>query len=88
MPGGAVSASGDPCHDADMQIADHITDLIGNTPLVRLSSVAPAEGALVAAKVEYLNPGGSIKDRTALGLIEDAERRFRETYLGRRLRRR
>ena len=52
MPGGAVSASGDPCHDADMQIADHITDLIGNTPLVRLSSVAPAEGALVAAKVE------------------------------------
>ena len=56
-----------------MQIADHITDLIGNTPLVRLSSVAPAEGALVAAKVEYLNPGGSIKDRIARKLIDAAE---------------
>ncbi|WP_306512755.1 pyridoxal-phosphate dependent enzyme, partial [Janibacter hoylei] len=56
-----------------MQIADHITDLIGNTPLVRLSSVAPEGSGLVAAKVEYLNPGGSIKDRIARKLIDAAE---------------
>ena len=56
-----------------MQIADNITDLIGNTPLVRLSSVVPSGSALVAAKVEYLNPGGSIKDRIARKLIDAAE---------------
>lgn len=57
----------------DMQIADHITDLIGDTPLVRLSSVAPEGSGLVAAKVEYLNPGGSVKDRIARKLIDAAE---------------
>lgn len=56
-----------------MQIADNISDLIGNTPLVRLSSVAPEGSGLVAAKVEYLNPGGSIKDRIARKLIDAAE---------------
>ncbi|WP_068253115.1 cystathionine beta-synthase [Janibacter corallicola] len=56
-----------------MQIADHIADLIGDTPLVRLSSVIPADAGLVAAKVEYLNPGGSIKDRIAKKMIEAAE---------------
>lgn len=56
-----------------MQIADHITDLIGNTPLVRLSSVAPSGSGLVAAKIEYLNPGGSIKDRIARKMIDAAE---------------
>ena len=56
-----------------MQIADHIADLIGDTPLVRLSSVIPSGAGLVAAKVEYLNPGGSIKDRIAKKMIEAAE---------------
>ncbi|WP_338748482.1 cystathionine beta-synthase [Janibacter alittae] len=56
-----------------MQIADHITDLIGDTPLVRLSSVVPPGSGLVAAKVEYLNPGGSVKDRIARKLIDEAE---------------
>ena len=56
-----------------MQIADHITELIGNTPLVRLSSVAPEGSGLVAAKVEYLNPGGSAKDRIAVKMIDAAE---------------
>ena len=56
-----------------MQIADHISDLIGHTPLVRLSSVVPPGSGLLAAKVEYLNPGGSIKDRIAKKMIEAAE---------------
>ena len=56
-----------------MDIADHISDLIGNTPLVRLSSVVPPGSGLLAAKVEYLNPGGSIKDRIAKKMIEAAE---------------
>lgn len=48
---------------------------IGNTPMVRLLRVAPADVAEVWVKLEGMNPGGSIKDRTALGMILDAERR-------------
>src|SRR6201994_320007 len=47
--------------------------MIGNTPLVKLSSVTEGITATVLAKVEYLNPGGSVKDRIALRMIEDAE---------------
>ncbi|OYT72419.1 MAG: cysteine synthase [Chloracidobacterium sp. CP2_5A] len=56
-------------------ITEDITELIGKTPLLRLRSVVPPGAANVYAKLEYLNPGGSIKDRAALGLITDAERR-------------
>ncbi|SHY10319.1 Probable cystathionine beta-synthase [Mycobacteroides abscessus subsp. bolletii] len=56
-----------------MRIAQHISDLIGNTPLVRLNSVVPEGFATVAAKIEYLNPGGSSKDRIAVKMIEAAE---------------
>lgn len=56
-----------------MRIADHVVDLIGNTPLVKLSSVVGANFGLVAAKVEYLNPGGSSKDRIAVKMIDAAE---------------
>ncbi len=56
-----------------MRIARHISELIGNTPLVQLNSVAPAGGATVAAKVEYLNPGLSCKDRIAVKMIDAAE---------------
>jgi cysteine synthase A len=56
-------------------IADSVLDLIGHTPLVRLNRVAPEAGATVLAKVESQNPGGSVKDRIARGMIEDAERR-------------
>jgi cysteine synthase A len=49
--------------------------LVGGTPLLRLSSFAPAPSAAVFAKLEYMNPGGSVKDRAALGMILDAERR-------------
>ena len=54
-------------------IHDSILDAIGNTPLVRLNSVVKDLPLTVAAKVEYLNPGQSIKDRIALKMIEDAE---------------
>ncbi|HEX7355365.1 MAG TPA: cystathionine beta-synthase [Mycobacteriales bacterium] len=57
-----------------MQIHDSVLDLIGHTPLVRLSSVTDGIGATVAAKVEYLNPGGSVKDRIATRMIDAAER--------------
>lgn len=56
-----------------MRIARHVSDLIGNTPLVQLNSVVPAGSGLVAAKVEYLNPGGSAKDRIAVKMIDAAE---------------
>ncbi len=57
-----------------MRYAESVVDLIGDTPLVRLSSVAGDVQATVLAKVEYLNPGGSVKDRIALRMIEAAER--------------
>ncbi|AQA20665.1 cystathionine beta-synthase [Rhodococcus sp. MTM3W5.2] len=56
-----------------MRIADHVTDLIGNTPLVKLNSVVEPGSGLVAAKIEYLNPGGSSKDRIAVKMIDAAE---------------
>lgn len=56
-----------------MRIAQHISELIGGTPLVRLNSVVPDGAGTVAAKVEYLNPGGSSKDRIAVKMIEAAE---------------
>jgi cysteine synthase A len=49
--------------------------LVGNTPMVHLSRMSPAGGAAIFAKLEFLNPGGSIKDRAALGMILDAEKR-------------
>src|ERR1700742_4621567 len=56
-----------------MRIAQHLSDLIGGTPLVRLNSVIPADAGTVVAKVEYLNPGGSSKDRIAAKMIDAAE---------------
>ncbi|WP_405094406.1 cystathionine beta-synthase [Micromonospora sp. NBC_01412] len=56
-----------------MQYYDNVVELIGNTPLVRLRNVTEGIRATVLAKVEYLNPGGSVKDRIALRMIEDAE---------------
>ncbi len=56
------------------EIAESILDAIGETPLVRLSRLGASVPAEIVAKIEALNPGGSIKDRIALGLIEAAER--------------
>src|SRR5688572_19879948 len=50
-----------------------ITELIGGTPLVRLRSVVPARVATIYAKCEHMNPGGSVKDRIALAMVEAAE---------------
>jgi cysteine synthase A len=57
------------------KIADSVLDLIGGTPLVRLRRLPDPAGARVLAKVESRNPGGSVKDRIAVAMIEDAERR-------------
>ena len=58
-----------------MKVVDSITELIGQTPLVRLQRVVKPGMANVYVKVEAFNPGGSIKDRIALGMIRDAEER-------------
>jgi cysteine synthase A len=55
-------------------IAGSVLELIGRTPMVRLNRLPTPGGAAVVAKLESVNPGGSIKDRIALAMIEDAER--------------
>ena len=57
-----------------MQVASSVLELIGHTPLLHLSRIVEHGGARVLAKCEYLNPTGSLKDRTLLAMIEDAER--------------
>ena len=59
------------------KIAKQLTELIGNTPLLELTKFSELKGIQtpVIAKVEYFNPGGSVKDRIALAMIEDAEKR-------------
>ena len=56
-----------------MQKAESILDLVGNTPLVRLNRLAPAGSAVIWAKLEQANPGGSAKDRIGKAMIEAAE---------------
>jgi len=58
-----------------MRRAETIIELVGQTPMVRLGALEPEGGAEIWAKLEYLNPGGSVKDRAALGIVLDAERR-------------
>ncbi|WWC87737.1 uncharacterized protein L201_002629 [Kwoniella dendrophila CBS 6074] len=55
------------------EIVDGVIGLIGNTPLIRINSLSDALGVEILGKAEYLNPGGSVKDRVALKIIEDAE---------------
>ena len=54
-------------------VAESVLDLIGATPMLRLSRVAPPDAAEIVAKLESVNPGGSVKDRIARAMIEDAE---------------
>ncbi len=56
-----------------LRVAENIADLVGETPVLHLRKIVPAGAADVYAKLEYLNPGGSIKDRAALGMIRRAE---------------
>ncbi|MBX6359688.1 cysteine synthase A [Pseudacidobacterium ailaaui] len=58
-----------------LRVADDITKLMGQTPVLRLRRMATPETADLFAKLEFLNPGGSVKDRAALGMILDAEAR-------------
>jgi len=55
-------------------MTDSILDAIGNTPLVEIKKLNPNPKVRILAKLEYLNPGGSIKDRTALFIIEAGEK--------------
>jgi cystathionine beta-synthase len=57
-----------------MRYVEHVSELVGNTPLVRLGAVAAGIAVPVLAKVEYFNPGGSVKDRIALQMVEAAEK--------------
>jgi cysteine synthase A len=62
---------------AHLRVADDITRLVGSTPLLKLKRLVPAGSAEVFAKLEYLNPGGSVKDRAAVGIIRRAEKEGR-----------
>ncbi|HEX8818226.1 MAG TPA: cysteine synthase A [Terriglobales bacterium] len=55
-------------------VTDDITQLVGETPMLKLKRLVPAGSAEVYAKLEYLNPGGSVKDRAAIGIIRRAEK--------------
>ena len=56
-----------------LRVADDITELVGETPMLQLKRLVPTGSADVFAKLEYLNPGGSLKDRAAIGIIRRAE---------------
>ncbi|GGK01224.1 cysteine synthase [Lentibacillus kapialis] len=57
-----------------MRVADNITDLIGETPIVKLNHSAEKDSAAIYLKLEFMNPGSSVKDRIALSMIEAAEK--------------
>jgi cysteine synthase A len=58
---------------ARLRVAEDITQLVGDTPILQLKRIVPSDSAEVYAKLEYLNPGGSVKDRAAIGIIKRAE---------------
>lgn len=58
---------------AHLRIAEEITQIVGETPILHLKRIVPPGAADIYAKLEYLNPGGSIKDRAAIGIIRRAE---------------
>jgi cysteine synthase A len=71
----AAESSTSPAPRIAPRVASDITQLVGSTPMLQLARLSPAPAAAVFAKLEFLNPGGSIKDRAALGMILDAEAR-------------
>ncbi len=57
-----------------MKVTDTVLDAIGNTPLIKLRKASEATGCAIYGKAEFMNPGGSVKDRAALAIVEDAVR--------------
>lgn len=72
---GPVTAVAEPEMTTAPRLFDNILETIGNTPIVKLNKLARGIRPTVAVKVEFLNPGGSVKDRIGIAMIEDAERR-------------
>ena len=66
-----------PIERTSLRVSDDITKLVGETPILQLKRLVPAGSADVFAKLEYLNPGGSVKDRAAIGMIRRAEQEGR-----------
>ena len=64
-----------------MRILDGFVGAIGNTPLIRLNDLCRETGCEILGKAEFLNPGGSVKDRAALYILRDADRRGRLDHL-------
>ena len=56
-----------------MNVAEDVTQLVGNTPLVRLRNVTDGAGATVLAKLEFMNPAHSVKDRIAVSMLDAAQ---------------
>ncbi|MCB1545851.1 MAG: pyridoxal-phosphate dependent enzyme, partial [Rhodoblastus sp.] len=56
-----------------MRIAANVIDAIGHTPLIELQAASRATGCRILGKAEFMNPGGSVKDRAALAIVRDAE---------------
>lgn len=61
------------CKMKNAKLANNVLELIGNTPMVRLNKIIEPDSAEILAKLEFFNPGGSVKDRICLSMIEDAE---------------
>src|SRR3954465_2385656 len=61
--------------DATMDVRDGFIETIGNTPLIKLRKVSEETGCTILGKAEFLNPGGSVKDRAAWVIVRGAERR-------------
>ena len=57
-----------------MRVAQSVSELIGKTPIVKLNRIVESDSADIYLKLEFMNPGSSVKDRIALAMIEDAEK--------------
>src|ERR1700712_4621890 len=73
MASSDVQRPGAADKELSVRYAESVIDLVGGTPLVRLNSLAAGLKPLILAKIEYVNPGGSVKDRIALKMITEAE---------------